>query len=178
MSRHRYADIVGAGDWGGPFFGAAGDPGYYAPPAPVDSPALAIGPSGCPLALRKPLGLTPKCIPAGGCATLTAVSQELFKPQLLILPKRVAIAVSITDMRAGIQPLLASADGEIPGEAFLADSENVTFNGWTVLPNQPIFVTFQNESDQDLVVKGAFWGWVASGNMMHLYGPNLSAQKF
>lgn len=177
MSR-RYADIIGAGDWGGPFFGAAGDPSGYTPPAPINSPALAVGPGAGGLALRKPLGLTPKCIAAGQCETLQAVSQELFKPQLLVLPKRVATAVSITDMRAGIQPLLASADGEIPGEAFVADAENVTFNGWTVLPNQPIFVTFINESDQPLTVKGAFWGWVLSGNMMHLYGPNLSAQHF
>lgn len=185
----RYADIVGAG-WGpGPYFGvdapAGPEPGAlyyggssYTPPAPVNSPAVALGPGAGGLALRKPLALRTKCIEAGQCGTTEAVPQEVFKPQLFILPKRVAIACSISDIRAGIQPIFASSDGDVPGEAFLAEAENVAFNGWTVLPNQPLFVTFRNESDQPLTVKGAFWGWVVSGNMLHLYGPHLSAQTF
>jgi hypothetical protein len=178
----KFGDLIGnwgPGNWGGPFFGADdGSGGGYSPPDPVHSPALALGPQNAPLALKKYLGVRPMCIAAGDSATIQAVPQELFKVVRLIIPAGIASAISVTDLKAGIQPLLASADGEIPGEAFLPSAEDVTFNGYTVLPNQPIFLTVTNTSTQAVTFRAAFLGWVAAGGLMHLYGPNLSVGRF
>lgn len=207
MNYHRYNDIIGAsnpvqggypqphphaapqgpvvgnwgpGGWGGePFFGAgeAGG-GGYAPPSPIQTPALALGPGSQPLALKKPLGCPRTCLPANGTVAVNFTPQEFFKPVRFVLGRRTASQVSITSMSAGVAQLLASIGDEVLGEMFLPEASGLSLNGYTVLPNQPIIVTFKSRSDMDLIIEASFEGWAAAGQPFHLYGPNAGVQVY
>jgi len=114
------------------------------------------------------------CIEDGEEVDIRAFPQYWSKLVRLFLPPSQAAGFVVTGIFAGITPVMVST-GELPGEMFLPDSENVLFNSVTLFPNQPFVLRVRNESGAPSKLKPGAVVMCISGGMGQIYGPPLGS---
>lgn len=122
----------------------------------IDPHAALVAPRQLNNRRRKILGTPEVSVPAGGQATLTFKTQELYRPERFVVDTTSAPLV-IVALNVGTSSQLA-AIGDIPAEIFRPDAVDVDVHFQTANVGNDITVTFRNPTIAAITARAAFIG--------------------